>query len=130
MNLTSHEFICCFEPAQRAELCKLAIVETFPQKKVIFKNEKIPDFLYLVIEGQVDFSLPINNYQYQTVAQVKSNEFFGEFGVLDRRQNCTMAVAKPGTIVAKIPRDKLIEILQSANGSLTIKLFNYTALSR
>ncbi|MGB3512854.1 MAG: ATP-binding protein [Microcoleaceae cyanobacterium] len=125
MEFTSHEFISCFELQQRAELSQVAIVEHFPEKKIIFKDGKIPDFLYLVLEGQVDFSTHIDRHQYETVGKVNANEFFGEFGVLDRQNYCTMAVAQPSTILAKIPRDKLTEILQNSNGYLITKLFNY-----
>ena len=125
MDLKSHEFISCFEPEQTAELSQIAIIENFSQEKIIFKDGKIPDFLYLVLAGQVYFSKPIDNHRYETVAKINANEFFGQFGVLDGKHHYTMAVAKPGTVLAKIPRDKLIEILQTANGFLIVKLFNY-----
>lgn len=125
MDLTSHEFISCFEPEQRAKLSQIAIIEHFSEKEVIFQEGNIADFLYLILAGQVDFRKLIDHHQYETVAKVNANEFFGEFGVLDGQQHCTVAIAKPGTIIAKIPRDKLIEILESANGCVIIKLFNY-----
>ncbi len=125
MELKSHRFIKYFGSPQADLICQLAIIENFAEQKVIFEEGEIPDFLYLVLAGQVEFSKRVGLEQYQTVALAGPNDFFGEFGVLDGQPRSTRASASQETILAKIPRDKLMEILQLTNGSVVVQLFRH-----
>ena len=125
MEIKSHRFISYFEPLEAEKLCEIALIESFSQQKVIFQEGEIPDSLYLVLEGQVEFSKRTENGGYQTVAHANPNDFFGEFGVLDGQPRSARALACSGTSVAKIPRDKLMEILQNTKGSVILNLFGY-----
>ena len=127
MNLESHQFISYFEPEQAAQLCQLATVENFPHFEVIFEEGEIPDFLYLVLEGQVEFRNRTNCGKYQVITLAKPNDFFGEFGVLDGQPRSAQAIAHGGTTLAKIPRDSLMEILNNTKGSVILKLLGYIA---
>lgn len=123
MDLESHQFIAYFEPEQVTQLCNLAIVENFQEQKVIFEEGQIPDFIYLVLDGQVAFSKQTGPNKYQTIAVAQSNDFFGEFGVLDGQPRSARAVACNGATLAKIPREGLMEILHNTKGSVVLKLF-------
>ncbi len=125
MNLESHPFISYFEPAQVAQLCDLATITEFDQATVIFEEGEIPDGLYLVLAGQVEFSKIIGADKYQTIALAKTNDFFGEFGVLDGKPRSARATAYEGTILAKIPQDKLMEILQTSKGEVVLAVFRH-----
>lgn len=125
IDLTSHQFIASFEPQQAAELCQVAVVEIFPSQEIIFEEGEISDCLYLVLAGQVEFRKRISADKYKTVALAKSNDFFGELGVLDGEPRSTQAIACGETILAKIPRNHLMEVLNSAKGSAAIKVFSY-----
>ncbi|MDY6802215.1 MAG: ATP-binding protein [Cyanobacteriota bacterium] len=125
MEIKYHRFISYFEALEAEQLCEVAVVESFPKEKVIFQEGEIPDSLYLVLEGQVAFSKCTENQQYQTVAHANPNDFFGEFGVLDGQPRSARALAYSGTILAKIPRDKLMEILENTKGSVILNLFRY-----
>jgi signal transduction histidine kinase len=125
MDLKSHKFISFFEPEQAAELCRVAIIETFPNQTVIFEEGDLSDFLYLVLEGQVEFRKHISSNQYQTLTKALPNSFFGELGVLDGQPRSTQAIACAQATLAKIPGHSLMEILDSTRGSVAIKLFSY-----
>ncbi len=125
MALESHRFISYFEPEQAKELCQLAVVEDVPDREIIFEEGEIPDFLYLVLDGQVEFRKHTSAEAYQTVGLAHQNEFFGEFGVLDGQPRSAKAVACGKTTLAKIPRNSLMEILQRTNGTVVLRLFLY-----
>lgn len=125
MDLESHKFISFFEPEQATQLCRIAIVEQFPNQKVIFEEGDISDFLYLVLEGQVEFRKYIGSNQYQTLTKALPNSFFGELGVLDGQPRSTQAIACEEAILAKIPGESLMQILEKTKGSVAIKLFSY-----
>jgi len=125
MDLQYHRFLSYFEAFQRLQLIELATLEEFPEEKVIFEEGEIPDFLYLVLFGQVIFSkrTPLKGYQEVAIAEV--NDFFGEFGVLDGQPRSTRATAGAGAILARIPRDRLMDILDQVNGKVVLDLFRH-----
>lgn len=125
MDLESHQFISYFEPELIRALCKLAIVEEFTEQKILFEEGEIPDFLYLVLEGQVEFSKRINTNRQHTITIAHPNDFFGEFGVLDGQPRSARATVGPGTVLAKISRESLMEILQQSKGSAVLNLMNH-----
>lgn len=125
MNLESHPFVSYFEPDQVAQLCDLASIIEFDQPTVIFEEGEVPDGLYLVLAGQVEFSKMIDTEKHQTIALAKENDFFGEFGVLDGKPRSARAMADRETVLAKIPQDKLMEILQSSKGEVVLAVFRH-----
>ncbi|HAJ62933.1 MAG TPA: cyclic nucleotide-binding protein [Cyanobacteria bacterium UBA8543] len=125
MDLESHKFISFFEPEQAAELCRVAIVEHFPNQTVLFEEGDISDFLYLVLAGQVEFRKYIGSNHYQPLTKAFPNSFFGELGVLDGQPRSTQAVVCEEAILAKIPGRSLMEVLDQTKGSVAIKLFSY-----
>ena len=125
MDLESHKFISFFEPEQAAELCRVAIIEDFPNQTVLFEEGDISDFLYLVLAGQVEFRKYIGSNHYQSLTKAFPNSFFGELGVLDGQPRSTQAIVCQEATLAKIPGRSLMEILDKTKGSVAIKLFSY-----
>ncbi|OCQ99205.1 cyclic nucleotide-binding protein [Oscillatoriales cyanobacterium USR001] len=125
MDLASHRFISYFDQEQADQLCQVAEVESFPQEQVVFEEGEIPDFLYLVLAGQVEFSKRTASGKYQTVAVAKPNDFFGEFGVLDGQPRSARAVVCQNSTLAKISRDTLMDTLRISKGSAVLHLFGY-----
>lgn len=125
MDLESHKFFSFFEPEQSAELCKITIVENVPSQKVLFEEGDLSDYLYLVLEGQVEFRKRTGSNQYQSLTKALPDSFFGELGVLDGKPRSTQAIVYEDAILAKIPGNRLMEILYAAKGQAVIKLFSY-----
>jgi signal transduction histidine kinase len=125
MDLESHRFISYFLPEQRPELCQSATLEKFPKGTVIFEENEKPDALYLVLDGKIEFSKRGGLGQYQNVAWAEENDFFGEFGVLDGQPRSARAVAYAPAIIAKIPRDRLMDILERSPGKVVLQLFHH-----
>lgn len=127
MDLQEHQFIALFDSEQAMELAKQAQVETFADHAIIFEEGEVPDFLYLVLEGEVQFLKAIDpsHSHYQLVGQAKPNDFFGEFGILDGQPRSAQAVVGKGAKLAKIPRSVLIEILNNTRGSVVLQLFHF-----
>lgn len=125
MEVESHRFISYFEAEQSQQLCQLASIEKCSDQYLIFEEGEIPDFLYLVLEGQVEFKKYTENGKYQTIAVANPNDFFGEFGVLDGQPRSARAIVSGEAVLAKIPRDKLMEILSISRGSAVLHLFGH-----
>jgi len=125
MDLASHRFMSYFEPEQAAHLCQIAILESFVEETLVFEEGQEVDFLYLVLEGEVELSKRIDSNKYQTVAVAKPDDFIGELGVLDGEPRSARAVAGGGSTLAKIGREALIETLQFAKGSAVLQMFSF-----
>lgn len=125
MELINHQFITFFPPEQAQKLCQLAIIETFDHEHLIFKEGEKPDYLYLVLEGKVEFRKAQNYDQFQVVASALPNEFFGEFGVLDGSPRSAQAIVSQQAKLAKISRNHLMEILDNTKSTAILKLFHY-----
>lgn len=125
MELKTHPFIAYFEATQAEQLCSSAIIEHFGIETTIFEEGEIPDYLYLVLEGKVEFSKQIGTGKNQTFAIANCKEFFGEFGVLDGQPRSAKATATAGTTLAKIPCDQLMEILHITNGGVVLNIFRH-----
>ncbi len=125
MDLKSHRFILYFQAEQAAELCQVATVKNFKDGTLIFEENEIPDSLYLVLAGEVEFSKSLGANHYQVIASAYPNDFFGEFGVLDGQPRSARAICRGDTTLAKIPRDLLMEILGRSPGHVVLKLFSH-----
>lgn len=125
MELKSHRFISFFEPQQATELCMRATIEELPDRKVIFEEGEGPDFLYLVLEGKVEFRKSQNGNEYKTIAHALADDFFGEFGILDGRPRSAQAIVCDRATLAKIPRQNFIEILGKTKITVVLSLFSY-----
>ncbi len=125
MDLASHRFITYFDAPEAQKICDLALIEQFTDQSVIFEEGEDPSFLYLVLEGQVEFKKQAALNQYQTVAIAKTNDFFGEFGVLDGQPRSARAIAAGQVKLAKISRPHLMEILSNTQGKVIMNLFSY-----
>ncbi len=125
MELKSHRFISFFEPKQATELCMTASVEELPDRKVIFEEGEGPDFLYLILEGKVEFRKSQNGNEYKTIAHALADDFFGEFGILDGRPRSAQAIVCDRATLAKIPRQHFIEILGKTQITVVLNLFSY-----
>ncbi|HIK32216.1 MAG TPA: cyclic nucleotide-binding domain-containing protein [Oscillatoriales cyanobacterium M59_W2019_021] len=125
MDLASHKFISFFKPEQAADLCRMAIVETLSEGVIIFDEGETSDFLYLILDGQVEFRKRIGYKQYQTLTKGFPNGFFGEMGILDGQPRSAQAIVSEKAILAKISRQSLMAVLDSIQGSEAVKIFSY-----
>ncbi len=125
MDLKSHRFILYFQEEQATELCQVATVRSFKDGMLVFEENEIPDSLYLVLTGEVEFSKSLGPNHYQAIAWAYPNDFFGEFGVLDGQPRSARAICRGDTTLAKIPRDLLMEILGRTPGHVVLKLFSH-----
>ncbi|NJL01616.1 MAG: HAMP domain-containing histidine kinase [Spirulinaceae cyanobacterium RM2_2_10] len=125
MDIQAHQFIAFFEAEQAQQLCEIATLVEFSDRAIIFEEGEIPDFLYLVLNGQVLFRKRITDQHYQVVARAIPDDFFGEFGILDGQPRSAQALVCEGATLAKIPRRVLVEILNNTRSSAILKLFRY-----
>ena len=86
MKTEEHSFFKLFAPAVAQQIIQITEVFSFPDGHVIFCEGDIPDCLYLVLAGKVNIVKNIpGSAANQVIADVKEDDYFGEYGVLDGR---------------------------------------------
>lgn len=125
MNIDEHQFIALFDPEQANQLSQQAVIEQFPHNFIIFEEGAPPDFLFLVLKGEVLFRKWVVNEQYQVVGRARPNDFFGEFGILDGEPRSAQAIVKGEVTIAKIPRESLLDLLRNTRGEAVLQVFHF-----
>ncbi|MEC4805157.1 MAG: HAMP domain-containing sensor histidine kinase [Jaaginema sp. PMC 1079.18] len=125
MDLDSHQFLSFFEPKQAAQLQVVAIIEQFRDRAVIFDEGAESDCIYLVLDGEVEFRKQISPDKYQSLAKAQPDAFFGELGLLDGKPRSMQAIALDSAILAKIPSEDLMQVLEQTKGTVVTKLCSY-----
>ncbi len=124
LELESHKFIKYFEFKEARKLCEIAKIEKFSDQEIVFNEGDTPDYLYLILKGKIEFRKKTKSHQYQVIATAKTNDYFGEFSILDGQPRSACAVAIKTVKLAKISRYHLLESLKAARGNVTLKLFS------
>jgi signal transduction histidine kinase len=125
MDLDSHQFLSFFDPELAAQLRRIAILEKFSDRAVIFEEGAESDCIYLLLDGEVEFLKQIGPDKYQTLTKALPNAFFGELGLLDGKPRSMKAVACGFATVAKIPGPDLMKVLEKTKGTVVTQLCSY-----
>lgn len=124
-NLKDNVFFTFFRPATAEELIKSAENITYQAGDGIFQEGEGADCLYLVLAGAVHLFKRDPSGHAQTIAFIRSDDYFGEFGVLDDQPRSAGAVAAESpTILARLPKALVRKALHAApeKGLLRIAL--------
>lgn len=123
MKIEDHSFFKLFAPAVAQQIIQIAEVFSFPDGYVIFCEGDSPDCLYLVLAGKVNIVKNIpGSAASQVIADVGENDYFGEYGVFDGRCRSAGAVACGDTTLARVPREPIMNVLNTAPGSSILEL--------
>ena len=98
------------------------IHENHPDGTYLFEENAPADGIYLVLGGQVEIVKQAGNGE-QVLGCFNEGDYLGEVAVLDGQGRSTSARAKGNVVIAKIPREQLLEVLGMEPVSLTIGLF-------
>ena len=73
--------------------------------ETLFREEDQPDGLYVVIAGRFNIDTTNNKGQQVRVAEVRTGETIGEYGLLTESQRYATVYATRESMVAKLPRE-------------------------
>ena len=100
-------------PAQQlAPLRRAATRLTYMGNAAIFRQGDIPQFLYIVEEGEVDIVLPAVGDDI-IAATFEGGSFFGELGVFDNQPRTATARAACETTLILVPLAAVAELIES-----------------
>jgi len=80
---------------------------SFRKGRVIFREGDSSDALYVIEQGSVEISALIGPRERRVFATFGVGDYFGEIAVIDSKPRSATAIAKEGTVVSRISRDKV-----------------------
>ena len=133
MQLREHIFFTFFDAATAARLCEATKIRRLSDGEILFRENDAADSMYLVLEGAVRLVKKDPGGADQTIAVVRENDFFGEFGVLDGGPRSAGAVAVGALVLAGFPRELILRTIgesgASASLGLTVQIINKIRLA-
>ena len=82
MFLKSAPLFAALEGEELAALAEIALEHTYAPREVVFEENQLPDYLYLVVQGKVEVFRRVNSSE-RTLAYLGERECFGEMAILD-----------------------------------------------
>lgn len=119
MNVEEHPFYKSLHPKMSLEFLKSIQCETYAAGAIIFEEQSSADYLFLILEGSVDFIRA-----QQIVSTAQAGDFFGEISVLTNEMRSLTAKAHQLTQLALVPKKELLMLLDSTDGPLETILKN------
>jgi len=102
-----------FPEDAKAELADISTSKSYSDGQVIYQNGDESDALYGVISGGVKISAEDANGKYYLYGVSQPGLWFGEISALDGHPRGQTAITSGETTLLRVPRDKLIALLDS-----------------
>lgn len=122
MDAHANKFWDGFSPGGKERLLTSIVLESFPDRDVLFEEGDPADGVCLVLSGDVEILKKIGSHE-QMLGRFVEGEFLGEVAVLDGGTRSTCARANGPVIVGKVPKDLLLEVLLQESPSVSLHLF-------
>lgn len=114
LPLESCKLFNSLAPAELATLKSVTRETRFAGGQEIFKEGDAGDALYAIASGTVQISGVVSGGERQIFSRLPAGDVFGEMAVIDNQPRSASAVAEVDTIVYRIPREAMLQMLGSS----------------
>lgn len=96
-------------------------VQTFQQQDTIFREGDAGQYMYIIMEGQVEIRKKISEHVNRTLVILQSGDIFGEMAVFDGKERTASAIANKPCKLLQINREIMYEMVKK-NPDFAVKL--------
>lgn len=121
-KVEDNRFFDGFSPGGREALLACATIEKYTEGEFVFREGDPSDGMCLLLAGDIEIIKSAGKRQ-QLLVHYHEGDYFGEVSVLDGGGRSTAARAAGDAVVARIPRERFLEVLQGEPVALTLALF-------
>jgi signal transduction histidine kinase len=114
LPLESCKLFNSLAPAELATLKSVTREMKFSGGEEIFKEGDAGDALYAIASGTVQISGVVAGGERQIFSRLPPGEVFGEMAVIDNQPRSASAAAEVDTVVHRVPRDAMLQMLGSS----------------
>jgi signal transduction histidine kinase len=115
-RLLEHPFFQGLNRQSAEALSETAVLQRFDTDDVVFEEGSAPEAMFLVLEGRVGFVKVVPNNRSRVVSYANAGDFFGEIGVFTGAPRALGAVAACPTLLARLAREDLRELIRRTPG--------------
>ena len=80
--------------------------------ETIFERGAVPDAVYIVLDGEVDLDVALQDGREKTLARFGEGESFGEIGVLNDGARSISVKAHTDACLLKIPKSDFLDLVR------------------
>ncbi len=114
MDASEHAFLSFFEPEAAADLLASGETCAYRSGDMVFLEGDEADYMYLVLSGTIELTKEMEDGSSHLVATISDNDFFGEFGVLDKRPRSAGARAQGVCKLFRLPAEAVFRAMASS----------------
>ncbi len=100
--------------AELLKLRKMALLRRVPAGEAVFSEGDPADALYLLERGTVTITTQIEAARGRLITRIQPGDYFGEMALLDDGPRSATAVAETESLVARIPKADVLELIRSS----------------
>jgi len=95
------------------KVLKVASGKKYEKDEVIFKEGDLGDCFYLIIEGSVRIEKNVENDKIESVARLKTGDYFGEMSLLDGEPRSASVIANETSKLLEVKNSQFIKIVMN-----------------
>ncbi len=114
VTLEASKLFCQLNPAELAQLHRIAQEQHFSSGQEIFKEGDQGAGVYVVKDGLVEISGLVAPSVRHVFSQISPGEVFGEMAVLESKARSACATAREQTVVYLIPRAEMLRLVEQS----------------
>lgn len=95
------------------KVLKVASGKKYEKDEVIFKEGDLGDCFYLIIEGSVRIEKNVEHDKIESVAQLKTGDYFGEMSLLDGEPRSASVIANETSKLLEVKNSQFIKIVMN-----------------
>lgn len=109
------------------ELVARSQVKNYPTKTVLCHEGKLEDKFYILLDGKVDVTKTINNFEERQLKGLEAGDFFGEMAIMHNAPRGATVTASCPITVLEIDKENFDRVIQRSS---TISLAMVREISR
>lgn len=121
MDASEHFFFSFFEDELASRLLAAGEMCQFTDGTVIFNEGDTPDYMYLIMDGSIELTKCMDEGKSYVIATIGTNDFFGEFGILDKGPRSASAKALGSCSLMRLHADAVVQAM-SGSADAGVKL--------
>ena len=101
------------------ELIVHSRVERYPTDTVLCREDEVEAIFYMILEGEVEVTKNINQFEERLLKTLGAGDFFGEMGIIHNAPRAATVTAKNDLVVLELDKESFDSVLKRSTSIST-----------